>query len=326
MKRDEWVSSLLEDARRHRLGMTVWQYRLLKLRERGARLIADVVRPTPFALAVTCVLGIGILAVLLLAFWIAPAPDGWDDRGAYTALWQSHMALAGLALPILVFIIELAKDERDAYQRTSEILIRETFVFPIISFVLIAAVLLAIGSHWFISELSIAVALDIFVVTTGLTLFAYYRVLALLFSSATLKEKGLHLLHERFKSSIDSHARVRIGVNLLLDRLKRIAVTYTWIGPHRNDDRYVFVKASSSGYVEDVNISRLDKFVRLLPWKSMYAPQALDSPPEDYSEAPLSQSEMPAVTLLKVYGTCSVLRSQSGELGSADSHRSRRCA
>src|SRR5207249_3144671 len=93
--------------------------------------------PTPAAFWGAGGLAFAALTVLVI-LGLRPGSSSPNDVFAtvLTTLWQAHIALAGLALPVLVFIIELAKDDISAFAPSSEVLVRRTLAFPIIAFVL----------------------------------------------------------------------------------------------------------------------------------------------------------------------------------------------
>jgi hypothetical protein len=50
------------------------------------------------------------------------ALEGDRFVAAYTTMWQVQAGIAAVALPVLLFVIELSKDERQAATRSHEVL------------------------------------------------------------------------------------------------------------------------------------------------------------------------------------------------------------
>jgi hypothetical protein len=71
----------------------------------------------------------------------------------FGTLWQVDAAIAAIALPLLLFVIELSKDDKQAVTRSHEVLIRSTSLVFILT--LSAAGLLKVGidALWFPNSL-----------------------------------------------------------------------------------------------------------------------------------------------------------------------------
>src|SRR5947209_9361234 len=55
--------------------------------------------------------------------------EGFPILSLYPTLWQIQIALAGAALPFLLLLIEFAKDELYATERSARILLNRTFIY-----------------------------------------------------------------------------------------------------------------------------------------------------------------------------------------------------
>ena len=298
------VSGLIRQERRGRLGLGKVAFMLLLARETLSRSRASLVTPSPVAVAASA--GVVLCAVaieVVLGTIHPPGRINGDFATVYTTLWQAQTALAGLALPILVFIIELAKDDTNAFAPTSEVLVRRTIVFPSIAFVLLSSAAFVVGAYWFPGTVTYIIGAALLAGAVGLTLLAYYRALTLLFQRTTLKRASTDVLTERFTASIDRHARVRMGANLVLRAAERLGVRYSAIGPRRQDSRFLVLEAPKAGFVIDLNAHHLEEFLKLLPWKAGASPvlapdRAGATPPAEVEPT----DDIPAVTLLRVYG------------------------
>ena len=296
------VTTLIREERRRQLHLGKPSFYLLLGRERLGSWRKAAAAPTPVAVVVTVILT--SIAVAVQIFFrsasIQPVPDS-DFATVLTTLWQAHMALAGLALPILVFIIEVARDDASGFAPTSEVLIRRTLAFPIIAFVLLSSGVFAIGSYWLRAKSTYLVGLVVFACAVAVTLFAYYRVLSLLFRRSLLKQASKELLKERFTASIDRHARIRIGANVFAKAIADLGIHYSALATERKD-RFLTLDAPRSGYVIDVNVQLLREFLRLLPWKSGLAVRSGVQPPRIPTPSSIQRSDVPAIMVLRLYG------------------------
>lgn len=55
-------------------------------------------------------------------------------EGLHGVLWQVHVAVAAIALPLLVFTIDLVGSRPGVVAPTQEVLIRQSFIFPVLCF------------------------------------------------------------------------------------------------------------------------------------------------------------------------------------------------
>ena len=296
------VATLIREERRRQLGLGKPSFYWLLGRERLGNWRKAAAAPTPVAVVVTVMLTLIAAAVQVLfrSASIQPLPES-DFATVLTTLWQAHMALAGLALPILVFIIEVARDDASGFAPTSEVLIRRTLAFPIIAFVLLSSGVFAVGSYWLRAKSTYLVGLVVFGCAVAVTLFAYYRVLSLLFRRSLLKRASKELLKERFTASIDRHARIRIGANVFAKAIADLGIQYSALAKERND-RFLTLDAPRSGYVVDVNVQLLREFLRLLPWKSGIAVRSGVQPAGIPIPSSIHRPDVPAIGVLRLYG------------------------
>ena len=297
--RSGWIGTVSRREMRRILGLT---------RSKGARgWFLDQIRllasPSKTALAVGSVVTVIAIAGLFLISLKAAATTPTE---AYLALWQVQTALGGIALPILVFVIELAKDDETLARSTAEVLIRYTWIFPVISFVLLSSLVFGVGGYWFVSRAAYPLLFALHVATIVFAVFAYWRVLQLLFNKERLKDESARLLLERFERSIDETVERRLGANLLLQKAEQLGLKYSPFEPNPKDDRYLVLRSPTAGLVDDVNLWHLEEFVRQLPWTQPAAvPLVSGEAPATSSGATQSSfggQAPPRVQLLKVYG------------------------
>lgn len=219
----------------------------------------------------------GVLAGSILISWIlrrwGPCLISLDTTAlltAYSTMWQVQAGIAAVALPILLFVIELSKEERQAAMRSHEVLIRDTWIFPIILFSLSGTLRLGIDMAWFLHP---AVFLfDLLIVlggTIAFTCVAYLLALSRLFSPTLMKARAMSLAREKMSASLDASIRVRLANGRLGEILAALKVGYWFFSPERdNAKQYAIVRAPALGVLSDIHLGRLEAFVRGLPWRS----------------------------------------------------------
>jgi hypothetical protein len=147
-------------------------------------------------------------------------PDGTPDPTPLTffsTLWQVQAGIAGAALPFLLLVIEFSKDESYATLRSSEVLIRQTFIFPVTCLALGGAIKIGVDTVWYATPGMFGVDLVIFVLTVGGTLYAYAKAMQLMSSRTRMRREALGVLKDRLAVSIDASIDGRIGNNVLFN-------------------------------------------------------------------------------------------------------------
>jgi hypothetical protein len=246
-------------------------------RNRYRQEIRKIAVPSATALRIILLtLAISLVASFELAKWnphVLKIRGGPSLSEAYTALWQVQAGIAAVALPILLFVIELSKDREHIALQTHAVLIRETWIFFIIVFAIAGTVRIGCDIAWFCTE-AVFVTDLIFVLflTLGLTVFAYFRAATMLFSPATLKAKAMKVAKEKMQDSLDSSIELRLASRKLLLKLEELGIAGFFRPYGYPSDRYAALKASEIGTVTDINLDGLEEFVKKLPWKQPQHP------------------------------------------------------
>jgi len=196
-------------------------------------------------------------------------PNGERLVSIYTALWGVHTSLAVVALPILLFVIELSKDQRQSATRSHEVLISETYIFPITLFSFAGAFRIGFDIAWFPQRIVFLTDLIfVFLLTLFLTGYAYFTALNLLFSPSRMKTKAMALAKTKMEASLDESIEIRIANNLLFGKLRDLKVGYRpFTGDPQDNVEYLVLKTKEEGIVGDVNLAQLEEFVKHLPWR-----------------------------------------------------------
>jgi hypothetical protein len=263
-------------------------------------------------------MGVVFIALVLLSLvlsrfdWTVPGVAGRSDRLAvYTTMWQVQAAIAALALPVLIFVIERARDERLAAIHSAEILGRESLSFLLIGLSFVVLARMGVDLTWF-AEIEIVFLTDLLLLclTLAAAIWAYFSVLRLLFSPSRLKDRSVALAKEKQRAVILQSAKVRIGNNLLFARLAESNIKWWPLGWSESDAaRYLVLDAPRPGYFVDMHLTGFGRFVSRLPWQT--APQAQAGiGPATPAQADESSPE-PVVWMLRRFGD----RLTEGNLG-----------
>ena len=275
-----WLGGLAARLRFWRRNPTGWLSEMARARMRDARkasgprrwreIVRQIAVPGLKTLWAICVLfGISFLASFGLVRW-NPATlrigGSSELSNAFTAMWQVQAGIAAVALPILLFAIELSRDQRQIALRTHEVLIRETWIFPIIVFSIAGTMRIGGDISWFGKEIVFLFdLLLVFCLTLLFTLFAYFRALALLFNPAKLKTRAMKVAREKMQESLESSIEARLANSILFEKLEDLKLGALFRPAGYQSGRFLTLRATRPGLVTDINLPRLEQFVRDLP-------------------------------------------------------------
>jgi hypothetical protein len=215
-------------------------------------------------------------------------------------MWQVQAGIAALALPVLLFVIERSRDERQAALHSAEVLGRESWSFPIIGLSFVVVGRMGIDMSWF-SENRLVFLSDValFLLTLVAAIFAYYRVLQLILSPSRMRDRSIALAQEKTRSVLMRSVRVRIGNNLLAQRLNTFGVGFWPFGTSRREEsQYLVLDVPRPGFFVDIHLGEFERFVGRLPWLSQ--PAQAGAEPSQPTPSPEIPEE--SVWLLRRYG------------------------
>jgi hypothetical protein len=216
-----------------------------------------------------------LIAAVAFVAWLIPLVLSWligakvtlraNPSSLFPTLWGAQVGLAAAAIPVLIFIIELSKDEKTSAMRSAEVLIRETWVFPITMYTLIGSLKFGFDVWGEITPVVFKIDVSIFVINAGFILWAYYRALFLMFNRTAMKKKSIALLKEKMAESIDYSADTRVGNNILAKSIEQMDIRYDPWGVGRTDPENFYVLSTpESGRITDVNLLLFEEFVEFL--------------------------------------------------------------
>ena len=267
--RQGWVTTMAKAELRRASGWTRSEW----LR----RTASDTVRKWAASVTVPSRLAFVIAATLTLASGVILArvvrPDHHNET--VLTLWQVQAAIAAFAMPVLLFVIELARDDEAAARRTAEVLIRDTLAFPITATVLVLSLLVPLVGLSGRPSSGLPAAIILLAVTIALVVFAYWRVLSLLFDREQLRDKSVRLLVARLEASMDEVISLRICANVLVNRAAKSGLEYSVLGEAASNPEFAVLSPSRGGRLRDVNVHRLEQFLERLPWKALAESRAV---------------------------------------------------
>jgi hypothetical protein len=253
----------------------------------------------------------------------APIPGG-NVHDAYVTLWQVDASIAALALPILVFVIEFAKDRDAAAARSPEVLIRRSWIFPIIVFAMTVAVKIGVDIAWFQDPGVFIVDFVLFAATLVFVVLAFLTVLRLLFSPAAMVAAARELQKQRLTADIIAVIRSRVANAVLRDGLTEIGIEHDIYGIYGVERRpgAIELRSSRGGVLSDVNFETLRAMIAQLPRRS--DPTASVGAPEAAPTPDRGDVQQAGIWFTKSYGeliqpaSAAVLLLDRREFGSVD--------
>ena len=195
-----------------------------------------------------------VIASKCLSFLIPPF-----DANSFPNLLQLQVGIVAISLPIIIFIVGLSGNKLASGVNISEVLLKESFLFPIEIFIL----LLLITSVW--SQLSFIIVFQI-IVSTILFIFILFKVIQILLNDQKLLQRSIDLLKDKVRRSIESAIDERLGNKILLDSLGegKIELKYQLLRSDNEQDKHYLFTHNHEGLVRDINLYKLNKFAKLV--------------------------------------------------------------
>lgn len=257
-----WVTQRVRATRRRLQGQSVATFARQELHSKLKSVLNAYILPSRLGTLLAAIPALLVLVPLSLA--PHPGPANHDQ---YLALWQVHAGLAVAALPILVTVIELSRDDPALAQRQFAVLVRYTWAFPNAVFVVTAAFVSALGGFWLWSSWSQTIGLVLFTASLVATVFPFLQLLRLHSDRARLEARSLALLKERFQRSLDDTTDARVAAFIMQDCLDGAVAAYSFLSP--KGEGYHALDAPTVSHVVDVHLALLEKFIRNLPPKTV---------------------------------------------------------
>jgi hypothetical protein len=214
--------------------------------------------------------------VLLIIFG---TPIDLNAPNFYSSLVPIQIGIATLIFPVVIFIIGFSSGKNSIGVNQSEVLLRESFLFP----VGITVLLFLVDSIW--TRFSPVIVIQIFV-SSALYILVIFRIIKLLLDDYKLLEESKALFKDKLKRSVGEAIEERIGNNYLLQILGegegKTELLYTPFDPEKNTAELIKFDLKKWGIIQDINLSNLDKIAKIIEKESRqngysYYKNAVDS-------------------------------------------------
>jgi len=241
------LSALVDAARKRMVAELPFYTRALKA-------LHSLYYPSTASLAAPCVLVACLVLVDRIAsFWIGSA-----DLARLANLIAVEAGLTTIVFPLIVFIIETTGDRSEMAVKKSEVLLKESFLFP----VTICALAALAGFSLIRTKY---MAFGLLALTTGTSMWTLYQIVRLLLNDYWLMISGRRLLQDKVRRSIWHAINERLGNNILGEKLKEMNVKFYSFGFSDDREAAKTFRSDGKGYVADVDFNRLMEFIAELP-------------------------------------------------------------
>lgn len=171
--------------------------------------------------------------------------------------------LAFIIFPIIIFIIGLSGKEENTGIKRSEVLLRESYLFPIALFTIVSIVFFV----W--SRILIANIISI-IMTAILSIFAFYRLIRIILIEHLFLKKGISLVRDKIRRNIDLAIEERVGNEILLGKLvkKDFPISFRPFLFDKKSHNYHDFKLHKQGIIKDINMQKLEEFAKTVEKES----------------------------------------------------------
>jgi hypothetical protein len=228
-----------------------------KLQDQLSNWLRDIYYPSLRSLTL---IGAALVAIHLWVRWDACTTLN-DESGYVAKLQPIGVGVALIFVPIIVFTIGLSSRRTPSGVSLAEVLLRETYLFPIA--VLVIGI---VANFTWVVTTNAAVALIL--LTFVLAVLTLYRVVRVLLNEHLQYLRGIHILQDAVRRSISLAVKERIGKNLLLKALEHLPIEYSPFGLGEDPGRTFVVKHPRRGTVQDVFLDKLASFANQLEEKA----------------------------------------------------------
>ena len=227
----------------------IFRYRVY---DRVISRIRDIYNPSFSSVAIIFAL---VFIVWASALYVQPAsPSTNDESQLITRLQSLDAGIALVFVPFTIFAVGLSSRRTESGVNAAEVLLSETYIFPITVFVLglLTTFTLIKRVSW---------AKGLIFVTLAFATFAVYRLCQVLLDEERLYTSAIKLLQDKIRRTIGMALDERIGRNLLLKQLDGKPIEYS-LSSHLSAGEYFQIKATRKGFVKDIDLNLLFEFVQ----------------------------------------------------------------
>lgn len=205
---------------------------------------------------------VATILLLVVAAWAAVSrfqPGGPSNQAESSLIARLQTLDAGIALvfvPFTIFAVGLSSRRTESAISTAEVLLKETFIFPITVVVLSLLTSFMVVRRPIIGEWAV-------LITLSFAIFAIFRLCRVLLDEERLASSAAGLLQDKIRRTIGIAMNERIGRNLLLGRLDSQPLEYA-ISRSVLGGGFFEIPSTRYGIVRDVYLDRLFEFAQEL--------------------------------------------------------------
>ncbi|MCF7859737.1 MAG: hypothetical protein K9N07_10530 [Candidatus Cloacimonetes bacterium] len=245
-----WLSSRIEKAKIELKGIRTllpWHKKLLQR-------ISQWYYPTAGNFAAMTILLALSFSFLNKHFYIS-----YENAEFYRTLVPVQIGIVALIFPIMIFIIGFSGNKMASGVNLSEVLLKESFLFP----VGLVGLFFLVNLIWARSSCVIVIQIFVSAIMYAAVLFQIIRVLL---SDKRLLDKSKALLKDKLRRSIENTIEERLGNNILMKELgeNKIELEYTLFDPEREKEECVNCEINQRGVVCDINLDNLKKIAQII--------------------------------------------------------------
>lgn len=187
-------------------------------------------------------------------FWIP-----YDQAEFYRSLVPIQIGIVALIFPIMIFIIGFSGNKMASGVNLSEVLLRESFLFPV-----------GVAGLFFLVNLIWARSSYVIIAQIILSAFMYatvlFRVIRILLDDQRLLEKSKALLQDKLRRSIERTIEERLGNNILMKELgeNKIELQYAFFESEKNGTVLTKINLGQKGVIADINLANLKKIAQII--------------------------------------------------------------
>jgi hypothetical protein len=224
----------------------------LRLWDRLCGLLRDCYYP-PKALQLVLPL---LIAWWVVLYWLRVSPTS-EALQLITRLQQLEVGIAMVFVPLMIFAVGLSVRRSVSGLNVAEVLLAETYLFPIAIFILGL-----LGAFIFLSN-PLEAKLSIALTLLGAS-FVLYRLCNTLLDDYYLHSAAVRLLQDKIRRSIGTAVDIRIGHSLLLAELADTNIVYDPLPLLGSSAQPVFIPSLRKGTITDIDIEKLISFSNIL--------------------------------------------------------------
>lgn len=183
----------------------------------------------------------------------------YENAEFYRSLVPIQTGVVALIFPIMIFIIGFSGNKLAAGVNLSEVLLRESFLFPVgvIGLFFLVNLIWARSSYVVVGQIVLSALMYAIVL---------FRIIRILLNDKRLLEKSKELLKDKLRRSIEKTIEERLGNNILIKEFgdNKIELQYSFLDPTRKADDYIDFDLQQRGSIANINLDYLDKIAKII--------------------------------------------------------------